>query len=51
MWHARAAYSSGCPSRDGNGIVAPSAVRDSSGSAASSGVSNSPGAIVQTRIP
>ena len=51
MWHASAANSGGCPSRDGNGICSPSAVRDSSGSAASSGVSKVPGAIVHTRMP
>src|SRR3954447_23616233 len=51
MWTASCANSRGSPRRDGWGMAAPSAVRDSSGSAAKSGVSNVPGAIVQTRIP
>ena len=51
MCSASAAYSSGRPSRGGNGTDSPSASRTSSGRPASSGVSNRPGAIAQTRMP
>src|SRR5437763_1889044 len=46
-----AAYSSGLPRRDGNGICASSDCRTSSRSNASIGVSAGPGAIVITRMP
>ena len=45
------AYSSGLPSRWGNGMLLAKKTRTFSGSAASSGVSKRPGAIVTTRIP
>src|SRR5919202_156231 len=46
-----AAYSSGRPSRGGNGTCCPSEMRAGSGSAARSGVSKMPGAMLMTRMP
>src|SRR5213594_1928035 len=51
MWQASAAYSSGWPSRDGNGTCLASEARTGSGSVPSRGVSKIPGAIVTTRTP
>ena len=51
MCSTNAAYSSGSPSREGNGTEAASPSRTSSGNPLNIGVWISPGAIVITRIP
>src|SRR5258705_160171 len=48
MWAARAAYSTGRPSRGGKGTCLPSESRAGSGRPASMGVSKRPGAMVMT---
>jgi len=51
MCFTSAAYSSGCPNREGKGTCAPSEARISSDIPRSIGVSKMPGAIVMTRMP
>src|SRR5712692_1618203 len=51
MWQASAANSAGRPERDGNGILASSALRAESGRPMSMGVAKIPGAMVQQRMP
>ena len=51
MWATSSAYSSGRPSRRGNGIALASDACASSGSIATMGVANTPGAMVHTRTP
>src|SRR5438128_4859875 len=50
-WQTSAAYSSGCPRREGNGTSRSSAPFTSSGKPATMGVLNKPGASVTTRMP
>ena len=51
MCSTSSAYSDGRPSRDGNGIPAPSEACTSGGNPSTIGVWNKPGAIVTTRTP